>query len=132
MPHTHAKAEILGYLGRDPEYKVTNAGVQLVELSVATRRHRRRNGQFEEITQWHRAVAYSNLAEEVQRSFRKGDLIQLDGNLDEDEWIDKETQQKRTRPVIRISRCTMIDPRPQDSGAIESDPGRYAQSSSRS
>lgn len=127
---THAKTDIMGRLGKDPSYRVTDTGLQVVELSIATHDQRKRNGQFEEITFWHTIEAYGNLAEEVHRAFRKGDMIQVDGKIVYRDWNDKATGQKRIRTVFVMSSFTAIDPRPLAGGMIDTDPGIYASQSS--
>lgn len=73
-------ADLVGRLGQEPELKRTDAGVPYVQLSVATaERFTNDAGQIHQKTEWHRAVAWGPVAEQIAGSFHKGDSVALSG-----------------------------------------------------
>lgn len=67
---------VIGNLGRDPETR--KAGETLIaNFSVAT--SRRMKG--EEVTDWHRVVAFGKLAEIVEKYLSKGDKVMIQGRM---------------------------------------------------
>lgn len=75
-------AELVGRLGQKPELKQTDACVPYVQLSLATaERFTDQSGKISQRTEWHRAVAWGPLAEQIAGSFDKGDSVVLSGTL---------------------------------------------------
>lgn len=74
---------LLGRLGNDPESKFTQGGTAVVSLSMATsRRQKDRDGEYQEVTAWHRVKAFGKQAEVIAEHCRKGDLLFVEGRLD--------------------------------------------------
>lgn len=74
---------LLGRLGNDPETKYTQGGTAVVSLSLATsRRQKDREGEYQEITSWHRIKAFGKQAEVIAEHCHKGDLLFIEGRLD--------------------------------------------------
>lgn len=77
-----SSAELVGRLGQAPEVKYTDAQVPYTQLSVATsERWTANNGDIREKTEWHRAVAWGEVAERIATDFKKGDSIALSGAM---------------------------------------------------
>jgi single stranded DNA-binding protein len=75
-------AELVGRLGQDPELRYTDQKVPYSQLSVATsERYTTGGGEIREKTEWHRAVAWGDVAESIARDFKKGDALALSGAL---------------------------------------------------
>jgi single stranded DNA-binding protein len=75
-------ADLVGRLGQEPELRYTENNVPYVHLSVATsERWTAGNCDIREKTEWHRAVAWGETAEQIARDFKKGDSIALAGAL---------------------------------------------------
>ena len=73
-------AELVGRLGQDPELRYTDQKVPYTQLSVATsERYTDGGGEIREKTEWHRAVAWGEVAESIARDFKKGDAVALSG-----------------------------------------------------
>lgn len=74
---------LLGRLGNDPELKYTQGGTAVVGLSMATsRRQKDREGEWQELTSWHRIKAFGKQAEVIAEHCHKGDLLFVEGRLD--------------------------------------------------
>lgn len=80
---------LFGRLTRDPEFRQTNSGVPVVRFTVACDRKfadkqtGKREADFIEVQAWRQA------AEFVNRYFRKGDTITVDGSLRNNNYEDK-------------------------------------------
>jgi len=66
--------------------KTTATGKALANLTVVTK-HR-------DATEWHRVVAWQDLAEKAQR-LQKGDFIRVFGRLQTRSWDDRQSGEKR-------------------------------------
>jgi single-stranded DNA-binding protein len=77
-----SSAEIVGRLGQKPEVQHTPDGTPFVHLSIATsERFTDRAGEIREKGEWHRAVAWGPLAEQIANTFGKGDSVALSGTM---------------------------------------------------
>ena len=77
-----SSAELVGRLGQDPDLRYTDQKVPYTQLSVATsERYTTGGGEIREKTEWHRAVAWGDVAESIARDFKKGDALALSGAL---------------------------------------------------
>lgn len=77
------KVIIIGYLGRDPELKVTNGGQNLCRLNVATTRvwNNKQTQEKVEETEWHRVTVWGNSAEHCNNYLAKGSMVYVEGRL---------------------------------------------------
>ena len=75
---------LIGRLGRDPESRVTPDGTPVTSFSVATdRRWTDANGQQQSKTTWFRVVAFRRLADTCAQYLSKGQLVMVEGELQE-------------------------------------------------
>lgn len=78
------RAELIGYLGGDPELNYTNqTNTAVCNFRIATteRWKDRQNGELKEKTQWHRIVCYKGLAEVCAERLSKGDMVYVAGKI---------------------------------------------------
>lgn len=79
-----------GNLARDPEVRVVNtAGKQttVVNFTVAvSREYTKANGDKDKITTFVQCEAWDSGAEIIADSFKKGDLVLVEGSLRNDSW----------------------------------------------
>lgn len=69
-----------GNLGRDPEVKETANGKKLAKFSVATSRsYKNAQGEYENDTTWHNAIAWGKVAERVDKALKKGYQVFIEG-----------------------------------------------------
>ena len=70
---TKNKMNIIGHLGADPELRYTTSGRAVANLRIATtERWTDKAGTAQEHTEWHRVVAWGNLAEVSAKYLKKG------------------------------------------------------------
>lgn len=76
------KVILLGYLGKDPETKVSANGVNTVRVSMATnKRYKNETGNPVEKTEWHNLVAFNKVGEIVAKYLKKGSRVYVEGEL---------------------------------------------------
>lgn len=75
--------QIIGHLGGDPEVRQTTSGVSVANFNVATSDQwkDKQTGEKKEATQWHRIVAFNQLAEIMGQYLRKGAQVYIAGKL---------------------------------------------------
>jgi len=79
-----------GNLARDPELRVVGSGdkqTSVVNFTVATsREYTKNNGEKDKITSFINCEAWDSGAEVIGESFKKGDLVLVEGSLRNDSW----------------------------------------------
>jgi single-strand DNA-binding protein len=95
------KVTLIGNLGQDPEIRRLENGAVVARFSVATNEnYKDRNGEWQTQTEWHNVVAWRNLAEVVERNFKKGKQVYIEGKLTHRKWQDKEGNDRYTTEVV--------------------------------
>ncbi|ETZ04884.1 MULTISPECIES: single-stranded DNA-binding protein [Holospora] len=107
------KIILIGNLGQDPEIRLMPDGSKVANFSVATsERWKDKNGEVKSVTEWHRVVVFNpKLASIIERYFKKGKKVFVEGGIRTRKWIDKEgREQKTVEVVVRYQgTVTMLD-----------------------
>jgi len=91
MARSLNKALLIGNLGSDPEIRTTSDGTKVAGLSVATNRNwTDSGGQAQERTEWHRVVAWTNLADIAEQFLSKGDRVYIEGEIQYRSYEDRD------------------------------------------
>jgi single-strand DNA-binding protein len=84
------KVMLIGNVGRDPEVKVSKNGDSLATFSLATTySYRPQGGERQDSTEWHRVVAWRNLADQAQKYITKGRKVFVEGRIQSRPYTDK-------------------------------------------
>lgn len=79
-----------GNLARDPELRVVSSGekqTSVVNFTVAvSREFTKANGTQDKVTSFIQCEAWDSGAETIASSFKKGDLVMVEGSLRNDSW----------------------------------------------
>lgn len=78
------RVELIGNVGREPEFKDMDDGNKSAKFSLATTEpaYTLANGkQIPERTEWHNIVAYGAMAKVVEKYLRKGHQVYIDGKM---------------------------------------------------
>jgi single-strand DNA-binding protein len=76
------RVTLIGRLGADPELKYTPASVAVCNFSLATSESwKDKSGTKQEKTEWHRVVAFRELAETCGKYLAKGREVCIEGKL---------------------------------------------------
>jgi single-strand DNA-binding protein len=94
-------AQVLGYLGKDPELRKTSNGTSVASFSLCTtERFTDRDGKKQERSEWHNIVAWGNLGESCKEYLRKGAPAYVQGRLSTRTWEDKDGKKRYTTEII--------------------------------
>ncbi len=103
-----------GNLARDPEMRtISSNGKQtaVVNFTVATsREYTKANGEKDKITSFINCEAWDSGAEVIGSSFKKGDLVMIEGSLRNDSWekdgVKHSTLKVRVNNFSKITRLS--------------------------
>lgn len=118
------KVILIGNLGADPEQRFTQAGVAMSTFSVATsERWKDKDGQQQEQTEWHRIVAWRQLAEICNEYLHKGSKVYIEGKLQTRKWQDQNGHDRYTTEIVARD-MKMLNSRGESGGSGgDYDPG---------
>ena len=81
---------LIGNAGKDPEVRHLEGGSLLARFSLATtERYKDKNGELQELTEWHNIVCWRSLAERAEKFVKKGSQLYIEGRLRSRNWEDK-------------------------------------------
>lgn len=102
------KVILLGNLGQDPEVRHLESGSAVAKLRLATTEsYRDKDGNRQEMTEWHDLELWEGLAKIAEKYLKKGDSIYVEGRIKTDKWTDKDGN-NRQAVKIRVSNLTML------------------------
>lgn len=105
---------IAGRVAIDVESKVTPNGKNFVKTRIACRRdystgQTDEQGRKQYETDWINAVCWGKTAEYFGQKVKKGDLIEIVGRLQSNEYNDQQSGQKRTSHEINFDRFYILE-----------------------
>lgn len=114
MP-SHNSVTLIGNIVRDPDVVYTPKGTAVCDLSIAINRsYKTEAGEKREETTFVDCVAWAKLAELIGQWVRKGDPIFLEGRLQNEQWEDKATGQKRSKMRVSVNQVQFLARREKD------------------
>lgn len=103
------RAQLIGNVTRDPEFRTTPTGQNVCSFSIATNSQWTDNqGQKQTRAEYHNIVAWAKLAEICHQYLVKGKKVFLEGRLQTREW-EAQDGAKRTRTEIVADNMIMLD-----------------------
>jgi single-strand DNA-binding protein len=116
------KVIVIGNLGANPNIRALPSGQNVANFSLATtERFTDRNGGKQERTDWHRIVAFGQLADTCERFLSKGRQVYIEGRLTTRQYEAKDGSGKRYRAEIVAQRLRLLGNRVSAPGAQASD-----------
>lgn len=104
---------IIGNVGKDPDIRTTQSGDSIANLTIATSESwTDKQGQKQEVTEWHRVSVFGKLAGVIQKYVKKGSKLYIEGKLQTRKWTNKEGQDQYTTEIVLSgfnSRMIMLD-----------------------
>lgn len=89
------KVTLHGRLSKDVDYRTTGEGLQITKLTVVTdESYKDRNGNKVDKAEFHNVVFMGAKAEVINKYFKKGDGIIVEGKLTHRSYEDNEGQRK--------------------------------------
>ena len=89
---------LIGRLTDDPDVRYSDSGTTVAKFSVAVDRRYKKDG--EQSADFPRIVAFGKTAEFIEKYFRKGNRIVLEGRLQTSSYTNKDGQKVYTTDVI--------------------------------
>ncbi len=94
------KVQLIGRLGAEPKITQFGKDQKVAHFSLATSEGYKNNkGEWVEQTQWHKIVAWNNLAVLVEKLLVKGQEVLIEGKLVNRSWEDKDGSKRYTTEV---------------------------------
>lgn len=87
---------LLGAVGKDPDVRATSGGTCVANFSLATSYQ---NKDKQQVTEWHRLVAFKRTAEIVRDYVVKGSKLYIEGQLQTRKW-EKDGEAHYTTEII--------------------------------
>ncbi|HMP28173.1 MAG TPA: single-stranded DNA-binding protein [Saprospiraceae bacterium] len=76
------KVVLIGNLGKDPEIRHLENGNTVARLTLATNEsYKDKDGNWQNLTEWHNVVAWRTLADNAERNMKKGSMVFVEGKL---------------------------------------------------
>ncbi|MFZ6764980.1 single-stranded DNA-binding protein [Pseudoroseomonas sp. WGS1072] len=96
------RVQLLGYLGRDPEVRNTQAGARIVSFRIATTESwKGSDGERRERTEWHSVVIFNDaLGKIAERYLRKGSRALIEGSLQTRKWTDTNGVERWSTEIV--------------------------------
>jgi len=123
MPYANLVV-IMGHLGRDPESREAGSGT-VCRFSVATtRRWTAKDGEKKEETCWHNCTAWGKPGEVIQKYSHKGDLIYVQGRINN--WVREQDDGTKKYGSEIIVNEFQLGPKKQSPGSSPATPDNPA------
>jgi single-strand DNA-binding protein len=107
-----------GNLARDPELRTVSSGTSVVNFTIATSREfTKANGTQDKITSFIQCEAWDSGAEAIAATFKKGDLVMVEGSLRNDSWekdgVKHSTLKVRVNNFAKIAKTKKAEKTPE-------------------
>jgi single-strand DNA-binding protein len=103
---------LVGRAGRDPETRFFESGSMVTNLSLAVNRPSR-----EEEPDWFNLEIWGKQAQVAADYVRKGSLIGVVGRMTSEQWTDRSTGERRSKPVVKVDRLALLGSRADNAQA---------------
>lgn len=129
MARSKNSVSLIGVVGKDAELRQTQQGVHYAQISLATSTggYKKKDGtDVPEVTQWHRIVAWNNLADFAGNYVKKGMKIAVDGMITYRTYKNQQGVDVYTTDIVADSIVLMTIPQgqqqnvaPQQQGVVQ-------------
>lgn len=102
---------LIGRMGKDPEVRRLESGAVVAKIAIATtEKYKDSNGQQHEKTEWHNVVAWRGLAEVIEKYFKKGQLVYVEGKISTRKWQDANKVDRWSTDIVANTCRIMSSP----------------------
>lgn len=91
---------LLGFLGKDPEYKKLQSGHEVTTFSLAVDESYRQNGQDVSKTSWHNIVVWGAMAIHCSNYLSKGSQVFVMGKISHEQYDDKDGIKRYVTKIV--------------------------------
>lgn len=90
-----------GFVGQDPEVKISAAGKVWTKISLAKTERKKVGGEWEDAgTTWYSVMIFDPLASHVCEIVKKGDRLLVSGRFSVDRWTGDDGQERETATIM--------------------------------
>ena len=100
-----------GRAGRDPEVRYLDNNTAVANLSLAVDSWKR-----DEEPLWLNLKIWGKQAQVAADYVRKGGMIAVSGQLENETWTDRATGEKKSKPVLNVRDLTLLSSKRDDQG----------------
>ena len=97
---------LVGRAGRDPELRFFESGTSVANLTMAVDKA---SSNREEEPDWFSLEIWGKQAQVAADYVRKGSLIGVVGRMTSEHWTDRNTGERRSKPVVKVDRLALLD-----------------------
>ena len=102
------KVNLIGNLGADPEVRHLDSGVMVARFPLATNEtHKDKDGNFQQLTEWHNVVAWRELAERAEKILKKGMLVYVEGKISYRKYTGQDGQERYVTDIVAYTFRTL-------------------------
>lgn len=95
------KIILIGRLGGDPDLRHLENGAAVCKFSLATsENYKDKNGEWQQLTQWHTVIVWRDLAERAAKNLKKGALAYVEGKMTYRKYTDKDGVERHASEVV--------------------------------
>jgi single-strand DNA-binding protein len=96
------KAILVGSVGKDPEIRSTQSGVEIASFSLATSESwkDKQSGEKKEKTEWHNISVFGGLVNIVKNYVKKGSKLYIEGKIQTEKYTDKNGTEKYATKIV--------------------------------
>lgn len=95
------KVILIGNLGKDPEVRYVNESTPVANFTLATTEsYKDKNGNRQDVTEWHNIVVWRGLAEIAEKYLKKGKQIYVEGRIRTRSYDDKEGIKRYVTEIV--------------------------------
>jgi single-strand DNA-binding protein len=106
----------LGRLTADPIYKTTETGTSITSFTIAIRRNfKNKNNEYD--SDFLNCVSYKNTADFINKYFKKGDMICVEGRVQVRNYDDKDGNKKYVTEIV-VESAEFVGPKKEESSTI--------------
>jgi single-strand DNA-binding protein len=96
---------LVGRAGRDPELRFFESGTSVANLTMAVDKA---SSNREEEPDWFSLEIWGKQAQVAADYVRKGSLIGVVGRMTSEQWTDRNTGERRSKPVVKVDRLALL------------------------
>jgi single-strand DNA-binding protein len=95
---------LVGRAGSNPEIRYFDSGKILCKFNIAVNRRSKKEDQPD----WFELEIWDKTAEVAANYVKKGTLVGIQGSLKIDTWNDRNSGDKRTKPLVRVTNLELL------------------------
>lgn len=109
---------LIGRMGKDPEVRRLESGAVVAKIAIATtEKYKDASGQQHEKTEWHNVVAWRGLAEIMEKYYKKGQLVYVEGKISTRKWQDANNVDRWSTDIVANSSRIVSNPNSSGGGS---------------